>query len=156
MIVRSSCAISCSAILNKQVQSIHGGFSCSNSFFPRSQAGWSPCHSGRSFSISERAGSQFLAGRQNICPCDTSNVQMGYSLYGHDGHLKSFSFSSALISASMSASFIESNWFSLIKRRRMYKVFIKYCVFSLKFCDFSELCQFCCSAGFLPAIVYTH
>ena len=28
---------------------------------------------------------------------------------------------------------------------------------SLKFCDFSELCQFCCSAGFLPAwCVYTH
>ena len=32
-----------------------------------------------------------------------------------------------------------------------YRVFIKYCVFYLKFCDFSELCQFCCSAGFLPA-----
>ena len=28
-----------------------------------------------------------------------------------------------------------------------YRVFIKYCVFSLKFCDCSELCQFCCSAG---------
>ena len=39
----------------------------------------------------------------------------------------------------------------------MYRVFIKYCVFSIKFCDFSELCQFCCSAGFLPAwCVYTH
>ena len=38
-----------------------------------------------------------------------------------------------------------------------YRVFIKICVFSLKFCDFSELCQFCCSAGFLPAwCVYTH
>ena len=38
-----------------------------------------------------------------------------------------------------------------------YRVFIKYCVFSLKFCDFSELCQFCCSTGFLPAwCVYTH
>ena len=37
-----------------------------------------------------------------------------------------------------------------------YRVFIKYCVFSLKFCAFSELCQFCCSAGFLPAwCVYT-
>ena len=24
----------------------------------------------------------------------------------------------------------------------MYRVFIKYCVFSLKFCGFSELCQF--------------
>ena len=32
-----------------------------------------------------------------------------------------------------------------------YRVFIKNCVFSLKCCDFSELCQFCCSAGFLPA-----
>ena len=32
-----------------------------------------------------------------------------------------------------------------------YRVFIKNCVFSLEFCDFSELCQFCCSAGFLPA-----
>ena len=38
-----------------------------------------------------------------------------------------------------------------------YRVFIKYCVFSLKFCDFSELCQFCCSTGVLPAwCVYTH
>ena len=38
-----------------------------------------------------------------------------------------------------------------------YRVFIKYCVFSLKFCDFSELCQFSCSAGVLPAwYVYTH
>ena len=38
-----------------------------------------------------------------------------------------------------------------------YRVFIKYCVFSLKFCDFSELCQFCCSASVLPAwCVYTH
>ena len=37
-----------------------------------------------------------------------------------------------------------------------YRVFIKYCVFSLKFCDFSELCQFS-SAGALPAwCVYTH
>ena len=40
---------------------------------------------------------------------------------------------------------------------RTYRVFIKYCVFSLKFCDFSELCQFCCSAGFLHVwFVYTH
>jgi len=39
----------------------------------------------------------------------------------------------------------------------LYRVFIKYCVFSLKFCYFSELCQFCCSAGVLPAwCVYTH
>ena len=37
------------------------------------------------------------------------------------------------------------------------RVFLKYCVFSLKFCDFSELCQFCYSSGFLPAwCVYTH
>ena len=29
--------------------------------------------------------------------------------------------------------------------------------FALKYCDFSELCQFCCSAGVLPArCVYTH
>ena len=35
-------------------------------------------------------------------------------------------------------------------------VLIKYCVISLKFCDFFELCQFCCSAGVLPAwCVYT-
>ena len=39
----------------------------------------------------------------------------------------------------------------------IYRVFNKYCVFSLKFCDFSELCQFCCSAGVLPAwCVYTY
>ena len=38
-----------------------------------------------------------------------------------------------------------------------YRVFIKYCVFSSNFCDFSELCQFRCSAGVLPAwCVYTH
>ena len=42
-----------------------------------------------------------------------------------------------------------------VKRDRVrYRVFIKYCVFYLKFCDFSELC---CSAGVLPAwCVYTH
>ena len=34
-----------------------------------------------------------------------------------------------------------------------YRVFIKYCGFSLKF----VFCQFCCSAGVLPALcVYTH
>ena len=38
----------------------------------------------------------------------------------------------------------------------MYRVLITYCVFSLKFWVFSELCQFRCSAGFLPALcVYT-
>ena len=42
--------------------------------------------------------------------------------------------------------------------RFYYRVFIEYCVFSLKFCDFSELCQFCCSlVCFLPAwCVYKH
>ena len=40
---------------------------------------------------------------------------------------------------------------------KCYRVLIKYCVFSLKFCDYSELYQFCCSAGVLPAwCVYTH
>ena len=34
-------------------------------------------------------------------------------------------------------------------------MFIKYCVFSLKLCDFSELCQFCCSAGVLSAISWS-
>ena len=43
-----------------------------------------------------------------------------------------------------------------IKRQLTYRVFIKYCVFSLKCCDFSELCQFYCGAGVWPAIVYTH
>ena len=39
----------------------------------------------------------------------------------------------------------------------MYRVFIRYCVFSWKFCYFSELCQYCCSAGVLPSwCVYTH
>ena len=33
-----------------------------------------------------------------------------------------------------------------------YRVVIKCCVFSLKSCDFSKLCQFCCSAGVRPAI----
>ena len=33
-----------------------------------------------------------------------------------------------------------------------YRVFIKYCVFSFEFCDFSELCQFCRSTGVLSAI----
>ena len=41
--------------------------------------------------------------------------------------------------------------------KRIYRVFITYCVFSLKCCDLSGLCQFCCSAGVLPAwFVYTH
>ena len=40
---------------------------------------------------------------------------------------------------------------------RNYRVLIKYCVFSFKYCDFSELWQCCCSAGVLPAwCVYTH
>ena len=33
----------------------------------------------------------------------------------------------------------------------IYRVLIKYCVFYLKCCDFSELCQFCCSVGVEPA-----
>ena len=46
--------------------------------------------------------------------------------------------------------------YSLIAMSGCYRVFIKYCVFSLKCCDFSELCQFWCSAGDLPAwCVYT-
>ena len=46
---------------------------------------------------------------------------------------------------------------NLQKNVSRYRVFIKYCVFSLKFCDFPELCQFCCSASVLPAwCVYTH
>ena len=64
-----------------------------------------------------------------------------------------------------------THWHSLIRKTngihvsrfltsyfwRMYSVFINYCVFSLKFCYFSELCQFCCSASFLPAwCVCTH
>ena len=44
-----------------------------------------------------------------------------------------------------------------IRHSVTYRLFIKYCDFSLKFCVFSELRQFCCSAGFLPAwCVYTH
>ena len=35
-------------------------------------------------------------------------------------------------------------------------MFIKYCVFSLKCCDFSELYKFWRSVGACPAIVYTH
>ena len=36
-------------------------------------------------------------------------------------------------------------------------MFIKDCFFSLRFWDFSELCQFGCSGGVLPAwYVYTH
>ena len=51
----------------------------------------------------------------------------------------------------------KNNLFGAYPRSSNYRMFIKYCVFSLKFCDFSELCQFCCSAGFLPAwCVYTH
>ena len=43
------------------------------------------------------------------------------------------------------------------KEKTKYRVLGKYCVYSLKFCDFSELCQFCCSAGVLPAwCVCTH
>ena len=47
--------------------------------------------------------------------------------------------------------------YCVVLKNLKYRVFIKYCVFSLKFFDFSELCRFCCSAGFLPACcVYTH
>ena len=39
----------------------------------------------------------------------------------------------------------------------IYRMLIKYCVFSLKCCNFSDFCKFCCSAGCVwPAIVYTH
>ena len=34
-------------------------------------------------------------------------------------------------------------------------MFIKYCIFSLKCCNFSELCQICSSAGVLPAIQWS-
>ena len=41
--------------------------------------------------------------------------------------------------------------------KSMYRMFINYRVFSLKFWNFSELCQFCCRAGVLPAwCLYTH
>ena len=44
----------------------------------------------------------------------------------------------------------------VIRYESSYRVFIKYCVFSWKCCDFCELCQFYCSAGVLPAwYVYT-
>ena len=46
----------------------------------------------------------------------------------------------------------DSHGQNLRHTRCIYRVFINYCVFSLKFCDFSELCQFCCRAGALPAI----
>ena len=55
--------------------------------------------------------------------------------------------------------------YSLVKLLKAYfhinqknhRVFIKYFVFSFKCCDSSELCQFYCSAGVLPAwCVYTH
>ena len=32
----------------------------------------------------------------------------------------------------------------LFKGNQIYRVFIKYCFFPLKCCDFSELCKFCC------------
>ena len=50
-----------------------------------------------------------------------------------------------------------SNWYSLNDTIVIHIIQgIKYCVFSLRFCDSSELCEFCFSAGFLPAwCVYT-
>ena len=45
----------------------------------------------------------------------------------------------------------------LLMELKIYRVFIHYCVFSLKFRNFSELFQLCCSASVLPAwCVYTH
>ena len=44
----------------------------------------------------------------------------------------------------------ENRWFLSICMF-LYRVFIKYCVFSLNIFDFSELCQFYCIAGVLPA-----
>ena len=41
----------------------------------------------------------------------------------------------------------EAGNLTIIISQYIYRVFIKYCVFSLQFFDFSELCQFCCSAG---------
>ena len=35
---------------------------------------------------------------------------------------------------------------------KIYRVFVKYCVFSLNCWDSSQLCQFCCSSGVIPAI----
>ena len=54
----------------------------------------------------------------------------------------------------MSRAYEWINWTSAPRSiNDMYRVFIKYCVFSLK-C--SELYQFCCRAGVLPAwCVYT-
>ena len=53
--------------------------------------------------------------------------------------------------------YLQKATFLKICEKNTYRVFIKNCVFSFKFCDFSELCQFCCSAGFLPTwCLYTH
>jgi len=53
--------------------------------------------------------------------------------------------------------YLQKATFLKICEKNTYRVFIKNCVFSFKFCDFSELCQFCCSAGVIPAwCVYTH
>ena len=53
--------------------------------------------------------------------------------------------------------YLQKATFLKICEKNTYRVFIKNCVFSFKFCDFSELCQFCCSAGFLPVwCVCTH
>ena len=49
--------------------------------------------------------------------------------------------------------YVEFNLYVSIKQICMYRLFIKYCVFSIKFCDFSELCQFCCSAGVLLFVI---
>ena len=51
--------------------------------------------------------------------------------------------------------YLQKATFLKICEKNTYRVFIKYCVFSLKFCDFSELCQFCCSAGVLPVILWS-
>ena len=40
-----------------------------------------------------------------------------------------------------------SRYYSLFILDNSCYLGVKYCVFSLKCCDFSELCQFCCSAG---------
>ena len=45
---------------------------------------------------------------------------------------------------------IQARYAQFLSVRRFYRMFINYCVFSLKCCDFSELCQFCCSASVLP------
>ena len=88
----------------------------------------------------------------NMRPCVQTRDMAKLSTYQRTAFIAFLS--RASVSSEARAVHVYSSWpwcLALTKfMRKPYRVFINYCVI-FPFCDFSELCQFCCSAGFLPA-----